>query len=158
MATDPGEVRQTIQRYFALIENSTGTPAENLLGLADILDELARLGRHTEPSFEDGHPDPPSGHDRCRQIRSLAAIRFPGLGPYNLPDPISGSPGESQIVVADPYNDIADIAGDLFEADWCFAHTSDLDALWRFRFGYDSHWGDHVNNLRWYLYAQNFDR
>jgi hypothetical protein len=23
--------------------------------------------------------------------------------------------------------------------------------LWHFEFGYQSHWGEHVSNLRWYL-------
>jgi hypothetical protein len=159
MATNSGELRQTIQRYLVLLEDSGGTPEENLLRLADVLDELARLARYTEPFFEDGYPDPPSaGRDRYKQNRGLAATRFPGLGPYNLPDPISRSPGECQIAVADPYDDIADIAGDLLQVQWCFAHTSDQDALWHFRLGHDSHWGDHLSNLRWYLYARAFDR
>ena len=45
-------------------------------------------------------------------------------------------------MIADAYDDIADIAGDLFQVQWCFANTSDRDALWHFGLGYDSHWGD----------------
>jgi hypothetical protein len=125
-----------------------------------LLDRLCVLGRHPRYTFEDGHPDPP---DRdwpavYRQFRELAQERFPGLQPYNLPDPISEKPGEAQIVVADPYDDIADIAGDLAHVRWSLENTSPNDALWHFHFGYQSHWGDHASNLRWYLYAREYSR
>ena len=93
MAADPNQVRQTVERYLALIEVSFGTSDEDLRRLADLLDELARLGRHTEPSFEDGHPDPPSaGPDRYKQSRDLAIVRFPASGCTTFPTQFRGLP------------------------------------------------------------------
>jgi hypothetical protein len=98
------------------------TPEDDLAALLDHLDRLSALGRHVSYPFENGHPDPP----RPDWALSLARARerFPGLGPYNVPDPIEGSPGRAKILVADPYDDIADLEGDLEEVAWCFANTN----------------------------------
>jgi hypothetical protein len=143
------DIREAVEAFLAFLAELPGSREDDLRILLDHLDRLSTLGRHVYFEFEDGHPDPP----RPEWADSLARAqrRFPGLGPYNVPDPIEGSPGKAKILVADPYDDIADLRGDLEEVAWCFAHTSPNDALWHFQFGYQSHWGEHLSGLRWYV-------
>lgn len=138
-----------------MLRGSPVTPQDDLVTLLDHLDRLSTLGRHVSYQFEDGHPDPPRPDGALSLAR--ARDRFPGLGPHNFPDPIEGSPGRAKILVADPYDDIADLQGDLEEVAWCFANTSASDALWTFQLGYQSHGGEHLSNLRWYLSLRDPD-
>jgi hypothetical protein len=158
--TDPAKLRDTVERFFSLLEGeSAASDEENFAELADTLDELITLGRRADMPFEDGHPEPPTrGPEGYRQAREMAQKRFPGLDVYNVPDGISVQPGESHLISGDPYDDIADIAGDLYQVKWCLTNSSPNDALWHFRFSFDTHWGDHANNLRWYLHARAYGR
>ena len=146
---DADGIRDTVDGFLAFFRHASAAPDEDLLTLLDYLDQLSIHGRHVSYEFEDGHAEPPR-LDGTEALRS-AAERFPGLAPYNIPDPVEGSPGSATILVADPYDDIADLRSDLEEVAWCFRNTSENDALWRFQFGYQYHWGDHLSNLRWYL-------
>lgn len=156
--TTAQQVSEAIDKFFALLEGPVEDDLEmGLLLLADVLDELMMLGRHPHYFFEGDHPDPPgNGLESYHRFRDVATRRFPDLHFYNLATPVSEKPGEAELVVGDPYDDLADIAGDFSDIRWCFADTSPNDALWRFYFGYQSHWGDHASNLRWYLFARQW--
>jgi len=154
MPSSPELVRDAIGRYLTLLEQDAGTTEDDLRELADILDELAALGRHAPDVFDD-QPDPPSVD--YKPFRDLASKRFSTLGLYNLPADIASAVGEAELVVADAIDDLADIARDFAGVRWCFEHTSENDALWHFRFGYESHWGKHLSDLRWYLHALRFE-
>jgi hypothetical protein len=147
--SNPDEVRHAVEDFLAFLRGSPAVPDADLSTLLDHLDRLSALGRHVSYQFESGHPDPP--RPDWGLSLSAARKRFPGLGPYNIPDPIEGSPGRAKILVADPYDDVADLQADLEEVAWCFANTSSNDALWHFQLGYQSHWGEHLSNLRWYV-------
>lgn len=86
-------------------------------------------------------PDPPDWSYVER--RALVTARFPGLGFYDLPD----------IRVGDATDDLADIIGDLAAATWRRQNTSDENALWHLLFTHQSHWGQHLEDLRRYLHA-----
>ncbi|MEQ1569929.1 MAG: DUF5063 domain-containing protein [Myxococcota bacterium] len=152
------DVEQAVEQFFALLEGDPRPPEDALLALADVLDRLMALGRRPDFAFEDGHPEPPATPGDYRRFRDLAASRFPTLGLYNLPLDIAVAVGRSSLGMGDADDDVADIARDLSDVRWAFAHTSAADALWRFHFGFDSHWGAHANDLRWYLYARARDR
>ena len=51
----------------------------------------------------------------------------------------------------DAIDDLADIAKDLIQFMWFLDNVSLSDAIWDFRFGYQSHWGPHLHGLRAYL-------
>ena len=144
------DIRAAVEEFLVFLRELPGSREDDLAALLDHLDRLSTLGRHVSYQFEDGHPDPPSPGKPL--LVAQAQARFPGLGPYNVPDPIEGSPGKAKILVGDPYNDIADLRGDLEEVAWCFTNTSANDALWQFEFGYQHHWGEHLSGLRWYLF------
>ena len=146
------DIRDAVKTYFRLLEATTGSEDDALGRLADSLDRLMFLGRRApDVGTEDDQPDPPAAD--CHHYRDLASKRFPSLGYYNCAGDVTHSLGETECVVGDAIDDLADIAGDLSEVLWCFENTADLDALWHFRFGYEHHWGKHASDLRWYLYA-----
>lgn len=146
-----------ISNYLALLEDVERPEAEAITALDDELNRLMRLGRDTPlPGATDDERDAPDWEYDAR--RAVATRRFPSLGYYNIPASISRSLAETEVVVGDAIDDVADIAGDLADARWRFENTTETDALWSFRFFYDHHWGAHANNLRWYLFALGKER
>jgi Domain of unknown function (DUF5063) len=148
-----------IAEYFALLNDANASEEDSLGRLVDALDRLCAAARHAEYTFEDDHPDPPERDylEAVGQFRQLARRRFPDLEPYNVPHPIAGGAADARILVCDPYDDIADIACDLATVEWALGHTSINDALWHLSNSYLTHWGEHANNLRWYLFARAHD-
>lgn len=107
---------------------------------------------HTTPNFSSDDYDPP---DRSyEEAREIAARAFPSFGFYAdvTPEPISAP----DVIVGDAIDDLADIAVELQEVEWRWTNTSPEDAAWAFRFGYQSHWGKHLHNLRRYLHDRQF--
>ncbi|MBX7223493.1 MAG: DUF5063 domain-containing protein [Blastocatellia bacterium] len=96
-------------------------------------------------------PEPPV--PEYRHFQELATTRFPDFGFYNVPSVISDQIMEANLQVGDALDDLADLARDLWAVRWAWENTSEADALWHFRFGYDSNWGDHLRNLQRYLHA-----
>ena len=143
------DIREAVDRFLAFVKSNPASREEDLHELLDHLDRLSTLGRRVSYQFEDGHPDPPE-RNHPGSVDPVR-LRFPGLGPYNVPDPIEGSPGKAKLLVSDPYNDLAELRDDLEDTAWCFENTSENDALSNFEFGYQYHWGEHLSNLRWYL-------
>jgi hypothetical protein len=82
------------------------------------------------------------------------AARFPDFGFYSVADP-GDLPGE--VLVGDAIDDLCDIARDLREVRWLADHGHEADAIFAFRFGYQSHWGQHLHDLRRYLYFRQFE-
>ncbi len=156
MHSSAPEIRESIESYLRLLEAPRGSDDDDLDCLADALDRLVYLGRHApDVGDDDDQPDPPgTDYDHHREV---ACRRFPSLGYYNVPGEISRSIGNSEFHVGDGIDDLADIARDLTEVLWCFENTTDLDALWHFRFGFEFHWGTHAANLRWYVWAVRRD-
>jgi hypothetical protein len=145
------DIRATVHEFLDLLDNGKGDEQANIRTLELVLDRLALAYHFADDIFEDGHSDPPV--QDYHQLRQLAATRFPKFGLYNVPSKITEQIMEAEMQVGDALDDVADMARDLSEVMWCWEHTSEKDALWHFRWGYENHWGKHLRNLQTYLYA-----
>ncbi len=88
--------------------------------------------------------------------RKLIGEQFPGLGDYNLPAAVSEQAGASEILIGNPVNDLADIAGEISECLRRWENIGENNALWYLRFGYQAHWGAHLRDLQTYLHDLPF--
>ncbi len=122
--------------------------------LAYALDQLALAYAETpdgEPSDDDREA---SDHDHAT-TRARIEERFPDFGFYAVVDPLAVLPEAPS--VGDAVDDVSDIAGDLLEVLWR-RDTLGLDeAGWCFRFGYETHWGRHLHDLRSYIHAKTVE-
>ena len=69
----------------------------------------------------------------------MTTAAFPDLGWYALVDPEDGP--EQEIGLSIAVGDLAEIPSDLLGVLWLFENASHNDAVWDFRFGYQTHWG-----------------
>lgn len=146
------DIHNVVLDYLDLIENGRASVEDNLQALELILDKLALAHNFLDFQFEDAdHPEAP--REDYNRLRQLAERRFPHFGHYNSPEHITDRIAESGLVVGDAIDDVADIARDMYETAWCWRHASPEDALWLFRFGYESHWGEHLRGLQLYILA-----
>lgn len=145
------EIETAVSDYLNLIEKGEENEDANIRALEEILDRLALAWHHIEPVSEEGHADPPrKSYD---QLRSAAADQFPSFGYYNIPDRVTNKIAQSDIIVGDAIDDLADIARDLHDVSWRFEETSTEDALCDYHLKYRLHWREHLRNLQFYLEA-----
>jgi hypothetical protein len=146
-------MRAEIRRFLELLKRAPADSVLCLEALAHSLDELvAAMRALPEGEVVDGwekHPKPTA--DYYRQFSGEVAKSFPELGLYPWVDPV-GSIDQS-VMMADAIDDLADIAKDLSEALWAYENVGEATAQWDLHFGYRSHWGAHLHNLRAYLHA-----
>ncbi len=118
-----------------------------MLGLRRSLDQLAYLQHDISYTFDEReYPDTP--RKDYPELRLIVSSRFPQLGFYNMPHSVTGEIAGTSIDVGDALDDITDIAIELYDVLWRFAHTSADDALWYFEFSYSSHWETHLRELQ----------
>ena len=146
------EIKDSIEFFLKVVAGSgTDEAPEAKLQLA--LDRLA-LAYHFA-NFRFDEKDYPESPVRTYQaMREVVSATFPNLGYYNVAADISEKIAESLTNVGDAIDDICDIAGELENVLWCWDNTTVDNALWHFRFGYESHWGKHLRDLQLYLYAK----
>lgn len=148
-------IRGFISDFLLLIEGKKGNAEDNLRCLEFCLDCLAIAYSSgvldNLKTDESNYPDPPTQDPQYFQ--RLATERFPRFGFYNVPEHIIDQISNTQINVGDALDDIADIAKDLCEVTWRWDNTSEADALWHFKFLYESHWGAHLRNLQLYIHT-----
>ena len=145
-----GLIKGAIEVYLARLDRD---PADGLDGLRQLvlaLDRLVAVYFQTEDIEPGDEVDAPQKD--YPNLYRRAADAYPELGLYPYADP-GGDPGEDEPMVADAIDDLADIAGDLKEVLWHFENSSEANAIWEFRFGYQHHWGDHLHSLRNYLHS-----
>jgi hypothetical protein len=150
-----GQFIAEIERFLGLLRNPAPPGRDSLENMAEALDRLSLAYRHTSErvaiSAEPAEP-PPSDHE---PMHKLAAQAFPGLGFYAC---VSPEPDASEITMGDAIGDIAEIACDLQEVVWRWENIGPDDAIWEFRFGFQTHWGRHLQDLRRYLHAQLYEK
>jgi hypothetical protein len=86
-------------------------------------------------------------------VRARFGAAFPDLGLYDAVTEFSEATGNASVTAGDALDDLADIAVDLHEViDRAKASTE--DAVWHYRFGFETHWGTHLRWLQLYLHAR----
>ena len=150
------EIHNAITDFLDLIENGKDSIEVNEQFLIFALDKLALAYHFSEYEFDNKKYSEPPGKDYQR-LRAIVTQRFPNYGYYNLPEEITSKISEAGVIVGDAIDDITDIAQDMQEVRWRWDKTGELDALWHFRFGYYSHWGNHLRELQIYLYARTYE-
>jgi hypothetical protein len=150
------EVQQALSNFLSLLETGRGSEAENIRALELVLDRLAFAAHFVDDTFDGDAPDPPS--QDYKRFRALASQRFPSFGYYNIPVTVTEHLRETDLMLGDAIDDLADIACDLGSIRWCWIHTSEEDALWHFHFGFEHHFGPHLRNLQWYIHAFKQER
>jgi hypothetical protein len=134
---------EAARTLLALLDaKDTADVLETRLRLA--LDELAVAYAVTpEPSYSTEYPE--SARGDYAAMRERCASAFPGLGWYHAVVVLLSSAVEPTVSNGDALDDLTDIALDLEEVVER-SKTSIEDAVWHFRFGFQTHWGRH---LRW---------
>ena len=149
------EIKRTIDDFLSLVESGCGSTEENETKLKLLLNKLALAQHFVAYKFDkkDYVDAPDKAYD---ELRKLVAARFPNYGMYNVSEDVATHVGEGKAIVGDAIDDIADIAGDLFETKWRWEKNSPDDALWHFKFNFESHWSQHLRELQ--LYLLNLER
>ena len=99
-----------------------------------------------EPDDQDGNS--PNTYD---SRRALVASAFPEFGLYRTIRSASVDEVE-EVGVGDAIDDLADILRDIDGALWTEASQSETNAIWEAKFSYEHHSGEHLVDLRSYLY------
>ena len=149
-ANDPvrEEISAAIRRYLDALQGANGATLYDLSKALDGLVATYHGVPDVEPDTTEASPAPRADE---RSIIDAATAAFPELDWYALVDPQDGQ--EQKIGMSFAVGDLAEIAADLMEVLWLFENASHNDAVWEFRFGYQSHWGRHLHELRGYLHG-----
>jgi hypothetical protein len=138
---------ESIRRYLYVLLDD---PSPDLGKLVAALDSLAvAYGATPQGEVTDPDVEPPATDDA--RLGTISQ-RFPGLDFYAVVDPVNDL--DQELMLADPYDDLADIARDLMEALWHWDNVGEADGRWAFRFGYETHWGGHLRDVQRYLFQR----
>ena len=150
------EIENTINEFLEIIDNDLFPANEN--HFIKSLDNLALSTNDLDNIVFDG-TEYPDGPDLIyNEIREVVNKKFPNYGYYNIPSKITEEIAEAEIIVGDAIDDISDLYRDLKKIKWKFENTSQMDALWNFQYGYNTHWGWHLRDLQWYVFNLISDR
>ncbi len=147
-------MKEEIRAYLRLLESPPPLADARLGELTRLLDALA-FAVHALPAGEVApdaieRSDPGVGVEYQR-YRALAVVAFPQFGLYPVCDQNEGT--EQQVLLADAFDDLADIAHDLSIGLWEWEHNGPEQGAWQLRFDYDTHWGLHLHRLRLYVFV-----
>jgi hypothetical protein len=142
-------MQEAIRGYQQLIADPPVKVVDRLQLLAETLDTLA-MAYHRTPAIDDDRDYVSTPTVSYDELRKSVSPRFPELGLYATIVP--GPPTELDGMVGDAIDDMVDIAIDLEAVLWRSEHVSLEDAMWHFRFGYLSHWGQHLVELRGHVH------
>lgn len=132
--------------FVSFVRTAKPEDARLLERLAQHLDRLALVYSETEdcePTSQDMAPT-----KRDDKLGSDVADAFGHIGPYLDVYPADAAEiGDHKVVVCDGVDDILDILADLEASIWLYENSSERDARWQFRFGFQFHWGRHLRDL-----------
>jgi hypothetical protein len=145
---------EVIEAATALLAlpDAPGTVVERKDTLRVVLDRLAVVYDSVKRTTlrEEDLPEPP--RIDYGVVRARFAAAFPDLGLYDAVTELSKADGSPEVTAGDALDDLADIAVDLQEV-LDRAKVSIDDAVWEFRFGFETHWGTHLRWIQLYLHA-----
>ena len=149
-----------VEAIHRFLEAVTGVPLleqERLPTLAEALDRLALAYHHIPEGAPGSDADPPRESDAA--LREEISRRFPELGLYASvpPEEPSGAALDCAPEVGDAVDDLTDVVGEMRAIVWRCKNVDEEDAAWHFRFGYRTHWGRHLHDLRRYLHLLMFE-
>ena len=144
-------ITRAIDEYLAVLQRKPEDDLRGLGALARALDELV-MCYHAAPDV-DPETERASAAPRVDEqpIMDKAGAAFPCLEWYALVDPIGEVDQGVGLSIA--IGDLTEIASDLIQVKWLFDNATVADAIWQFRFGYQTHWGRHLHEIRVYLHA-----
>ncbi|MHC4989503.1 MAG: DUF5063 domain-containing protein [Planctomycetota bacterium] len=145
------DFRRAAHDLIELVDRGPRRDGDPLADLTAALDRLAQAAATAEAYMGPSNLDPPS--PQYEEVRRRVVRSFPQLGYYNIPAMICDSIAQTEIHVGDAVDELADIVRDLEDALWCLAEGGPAEGTLQFDFGYHCHWGEHLANLRWYLFA-----
>lgn len=146
-------VKAAIDGFIACVETDFAATEARVAATARALDRLS-LAYHEGTDIADatGEGEPPE-HDYKATRERIAAL-FPTLG-YYASAPV-GETLDAEMTVGDAVDDLADIYSEVLDVAWCFANTSEADAVRLFRFGFKHHWGRHLADVRGAIHYELF--
>lgn len=146
------ELVAAIGAFLHLIEQPPQDSQARLRALAAALDRLSTV-YHSLEDVEPTTVDTPAGNrDHAAAYRRLGAL-FPEFGMYSEVEPEAAYRGSlDETTMGDAVDDLADIAGDLSEVADLLDKGETQNAIWQFRFTYQSHWGRHLRSLQRYVH------
>ena len=123
-------IAAAIDRFLVLVRQATAETADHGK-LITSLDELAWLAHSVKDEFDETeYDDPPESDSRATFL----------IARTWLPSDIEGD--------IEAVEDLSGILDDLEEIRWRFDRTSEADALFHFKLGFQSHWGHHLRSLQ----------
>jgi len=147
-------MNEAIRAYLDLFSQERSPKEVNCEDLVEVLDRLLVAYHDTRDAAPDSETHPPSlSYDA---VRKRVQRSFPGFGYYAWSPPET-LPGDA-VMTGDAVDDLADIYKELSGVAWLSENSSNADAVWHFRFGFRSHWGRHLLDLRSYLHWRLFEQ
>lgn len=141
-------VRAAVNGVLSLFELPAPNELDLELRLVVALDRLVAAVHEVRFEF-DGAEYPEAPRFAYPSARALVSSRFPDFGPYSVP--ASMRPENTEVMLGDAVDDLADLIIELRDVEWRFEHTSDADALWQLENGFRAHWAAHVRWLQVFL-------
>ena len=143
---------EAVRSYLALLRSPPA--CDRLPALAATLDYLACAYHATSETAGEDASDP-ADDTTYETMRELAATTFPDFGFYAVVLPDLNP--EQQPMMGDAIDDLADIALEMARVERLWRDGRTQDAEHHYRFGYRTHWGRHLHDLRGYLHARQFE-
>ena len=135
-----------IRELIDIVEEGIASSKEDEYRLAYLLDLLAFQMHSVDPEDCDEITVPKM--DNVSHYLKKAQERFPKWGSYTHREFKSS---EAERWIGNPYDDLADITGDLKKAVWVLENIGENAALDNLLLSYQYHWEWHLRNLQSYL-------
>ena len=146
------DIFQVIIEFVELVEGKSSAQKKIIPLLVKNLDQLALAYHFIDIRVSNAKDYPDPLHHSYDQIRFIVTAQFSTFGFYNVPHDIATKICQTHFMTGDAIDDLADIVLALKEILWRWQNTSIEDALWNYRFTFETHWGTHLRDLQRYVH------
>lgn len=150
-----GRIGAAIDALLSLLETHIDDDDKRNKRLALCLDDLVATYHATADLQVDIDEGPDAPDVKFKPLYQKWGMRFADFGYY--PDVAPDADPLEKSSIGDAIDDLTDISSDLLEAKWYTDQERLVNAIWSFRFGYQFHWGQHLHDLRRYLYYKTLN-